>query len=143
MTSTREAEGVVVRGYGVASGESGDPRFPTGTLALQFPIFARLGVDVEGIHPGTINVELDGGPLDPGPPDHLLRSIRWHPDVPPEDFSLWRVTLVHRGTAWPALIYRPHPETKPAHQQPESVVEILAPLIPDLDYGDRITVALD
>ena len=32
-------KGKVQRGYGVASGKSGDPRFPKGTLELQKPFF--------------------------------------------------------------------------------------------------------
>lgn len=143
MTATRSATGVVVTGHGVASGRSGDPRFPSGTLGLQFPIFAQLGVDLDNVHPGTVNVELDEGPLDLGEPDHLLTSVKWHDQMPPEDFSLWRVGLHHAGKRWQAMIYRPHPETKPEHHQPEDVIEILAPLIPDLAYGDRVTIALD
>lgn len=143
MTATRSATGVVVTGHGVASGGSGDPRFPSGTLGLQFPIFARLGVDLDGIHPGTINVELQAGSIDLGEPDHLLTSVKWHDDMPPEDFSLWRVGLRHAAERWQAMIYRPHPDTKPEHHQPEDVVEILAPLIPDLGYGDRVTIVFD
>jgi hypothetical protein len=143
MTATRSATGVVVTGHGVASGRSGDPRFPSGTLGLQFPIFARLGVGLDDVHPGTINVELDHGPIDLDEPDHHLPSVKWHDEMPPEDFSLWRVSLIHAGRTWPALVYRPHPETKPEHHQPADVVEILAPLIPDLAYGDRVTVGFD
>ena len=31
--------GKIVKGHGVASGRARDPRFPEGTLALQWPIF--------------------------------------------------------------------------------------------------------
>lgn len=41
---------------------------PSGTLGLQFPIFTALGVDLEGVHAGTINIELDDGPVDAGRP---------------------------------------------------------------------------
>ena len=120
MTATRSATGVVVAGRGVVSGRSGDPRFPS----------------------GTINVELDHGPIDLGEPDHLLPSVKWRDDMPPEDFSLWRVSPIHAGGTWPALVHRPHPETRPQHHQPEDVIENLAPLIPDLAEGDRVTIAL-
>ena len=35
--------GQIVEGHGVASGRAGDPRFPEGTLALQWPIFEKNG----------------------------------------------------------------------------------------------------
>ena len=50
--------GTVVRGHGVASGCAGDPRFPAGTLGLQLPIFASLGLQLDGFYHGTINVSL-------------------------------------------------------------------------------------
>ena len=49
---------VVVKGHGVASGVGGDPRFPQGTLRIQFPIFSALGLDLSGYHPGTINLSI-------------------------------------------------------------------------------------
>ena len=139
MSDTTTQWGTVVAGHGVASGRAGDPRFPQGTLRLQFPIFAALGVDLAAFHPATINVALDGR-LDLGLADHVLRRVAWHEDVGAEDFSLWNVGVVHHSWRGTAVVYRPHPETKPDHHQPADVIELLTPWIQDLAYGDRVQV---
>jgi hypothetical protein len=40
----------VVAGHRVASGLNGNPRFPGGTLRMQAPHFARLGLDLGHFH---------------------------------------------------------------------------------------------
>lgn len=132
-------KGTVVPGHGVASGAAYDPRFPRGTLALQLPIFSRLGLDVSSLHPGTVNVSLGTPPRLPGA-THTFRRVRWHPDVPPEDFSFYAVTIEHEGTRSHGYLYRPHPETKPDHQQPDDVIELICPRLRALKYGDTIFI---
>ena len=127
-------EGEVVRGHGVASGASGDPRFPAGTLALQFPVFARHDLDLSGFHPGTINLDIAPASYEIVAARLTLTNIQWHPDCPPETFSFFDCLL---GTT-PALIYYPHPETKPGHFQSPTVLEVLAPKIEGLSYGQRL-----
>ncbi|NJQ97456.1 MAG: hypothetical protein HC784_06995, partial [Hydrococcus sp. CSU_1_8] len=41
------------------------------------------------------------------------------------------------------LIYYPHPETKRTHFQDNSTLEILAPFIEYLNYGDSIQVQIN
>jgi len=135
--------GVVVRGHGVASGRSGDPRFPSGTIAMQTPFFRALGLDLSGFFPGTINTDVSPWSFRPGPKASRFERVAWHPDAPPETFSFARATLVRRGRRFPALIYWPHPETKPEHFQPAGVVEILAPRIRSLEPGDVVELETD
>ncbi len=130
--------GVVVRGHGVASGRAGDPRFPGGTLTLQAPHFKALGLDLSEFHIGTINVDCAPLSFRPGPDALLFEHVKWHPDVPAEMFSFARVSITHRGVRHPALVYFPHPETKPEHFQPGGVAEIIAPRIERLAYGDAV-----
>ena len=132
--------GVVVRGYGVASGRAGDPRFPHGTIAMQIPFFRALGLDLSGLHPGTINVDCAPRSFRPGPGARLFERVRWHPGTPAETFSFARATLVRDGARHPAWIYWPHPETKPEHFQPGCVAEVIAPFVPGLAYGDRVVL---
>ena len=132
--------GVVVRGHGVASGRAGDPRFPSGTLSLQAPHFKALGLDLSGFHLGTINVDCAPLRFEPGPGALLFERVKWHPDVPAETFSFARVSITHHGKRYPALVYFPHPETKPEHFQPGGVAEIIAPRIEGLAYGDAVTL---
>ena len=132
--------GVVVRGHGVASGRAGDPRFPGGTIAMQVPFFRALGLDLAGFHPGTLNVDCSPLRFRPGPGALRFERVKWHPDAPAETFSFARATLVRGGVRLPAWIYWPHPETKPEHFQPGGVVEILAPFVPGLAYGERVAL---
>ena len=137
-------EGTVVRGHGVASGASGDPRFPQGTLSLQFPIFASLGIDLADFHPGTINLDIAPAQIEIVTPRLTLADVRWHPNCPPETFSFFDCTI--SGAEIPstrALIYRPHPETKPEHFQSPTVLEILAPRIETLSYDMRLQLEAD
>jgi len=136
--------GIVVSGHGVASGYAGDPRFPGGTLALQLPIFRQLGLDLEGLHLGTLNVSV--APLLPQPQRALstFRDIKWHPDCPAEDFSFFDMRIATtEGKPVPAYIYWPHPETKPEHFQDSHVVEILAPRLEDIAEGLPVRLWID
>lgn len=40
-------------------------------------------------------------------------------------------------------VYFPHPETKPMHEQPASVLEVLMPYLSGLAYGDAVVLGLD
>ena len=50
--------GKIVKGHGVASGRARDPRFPEGTLALQWPIFEINGLNLDGYYRATINISV-------------------------------------------------------------------------------------
>jgi hypothetical protein len=138
VSTALDGRGIVIAGHGVASGVSGDPRFPEGTLSLQLPIFAELGAEVTAFHPGTINVQTETVLLLPTP-HHLFRGVKWHPAAPQEDFSLFEIELKHEGSLLQAMIYLPHSETKPEHHQPADVIEILAPPVAGLGYGSAVT----
>lgn len=138
-------EATVVRGHGVASGAGGDPRFPGGTLHLQFPIFAQHGLDLSGIHPATINLDISPAMYQIVRAKLTLHNICWQPDYPAETFSFFdcQITQPATGRSTSALIYYPHPETKPEHFQSSSVLEILAPKLADLNYGQKLQLAPD
>ena len=132
--------GTVVHGHGVASGRSGDPRFPRGTVAMQLPFFRARGLDLAGFFPGTVNVDVSPWSFAPGPAALRFERVKWHPDVPAETFSFARAALFRKGRRHPALVYWPHPETKPDHFQPPGVVEILATRVPGLEPGDAVAL---
>ena len=129
------AQGTVVAGHGAASGDKGDPRFPAGTLAEQAALFAAHGVYIGRFHRGTINLDVSPLRLEPVESLATIRDLPWTEHSPPETFSFFEATLSRDGSSHPALIYRPHPETKPEHQQPERVVEVLAPFIEGIEPG--------
>jgi hypothetical protein len=128
--------GVVVPGYGAASGRSYDSRYPGGTIRAQKPYFMARGIDLSQYFDGTLNVDL--APHVPRPRNVLFQGrIRWHPDIE-ELFMLSPVEVEAGGKRYAGLSYYPHPETKKEHFQPESVIELLLPWIDGLTAGSAI-----
>ncbi|NHN56974.1 hypothetical protein G9U51_14475 [Calidifontibacter sp. DB0510] len=136
------ASGIVVAGHGVASGQGDHSPYPAGAIALQTPHFAARGLDLSRYWPGTVNVDV--APLLPvwRSPRLTLADVMWTNLIAAETFSFFDCTLTHQGTAYDGLVYRPHPETKPAHHQALTVLELLLPRIKDLAYGARVDVTV-
>ena len=139
----------LVAGYGVASGRAGDPRYPDGTIALQLPVFAQLGVAVPGrrldrVHAGTLNLDVSPSVAEWRTPPVTVRGVRWSPHAPPEDFSFAPCRVgpdAHRLVD--AVCYHPHPDTKPEHDQPPGVIEVLAPWIEGLSPEAEVLLEVD
>ena len=135
---------IVRPGHRVASGMNHNPRFPGGTLAMQQPFFERLGLNLAAFHPGTLNLSLSPHRYQVLQPRLTFRAVKWHPVEPAEDFSFFDCQITAPGgTPVLGLVYYPHPETKPEHFQAPDVLEVLAPTLPNLNYGDRVTLSLD
>lgn len=133
----------VVAGHRVASGANDNPKFPGGTLAMQAPFFKAGGLDLTRFHPGTVNVSIAPLRYQVLEPRLTFRQVQWHPTEPAEDFSFFDCRIHFNGVIYTGLIYYPHPETKPEHFQAPDVLEILAPTIDGLIYGDYIKVDVD
>jgi hypothetical protein len=131
----------IVQGHRVASGLNGNPKFPGGTVRMQMPFFAALGLDLTAFYPGTLNVSIAPLSYRVGTPRHTFRQLKWHPQDPAEDFLFFDVT-VHRekGRVVTGWIYFPHPNTKPTHFQKPDVLELLLPWIEGLRYGTSIQI---
>jgi hypothetical protein len=129
----------IVQGHRVASGLNGNPRFPGGTLRMQLPFFAELGLDLRAFYPGTLNVSIAPLSYRVVRAKRTFRALKWHPEDPAEDFSFFDVT-VHRDDAAPVSgwIYFPHPDTKLVHFQQPDVLELLLPWMEGLGYGTKI-----
>ncbi|MEO0756565.1 MAG: hypothetical protein AAFY78_06785 [Cyanobacteria bacterium J06648_16] len=136
---------VIVEGHKVASGQAEDPRFPIGTLRLQIPVFARLGIDLAAYYPGTINLSIAPCEYTVVQPQRTFRNVRWAPDRPAEDFSFFdcEIVLGKEKKTVKGLVYYPHPETKPEHFQDAQTLEVLAPYVETLTYGKRVELRLD
>jgi hypothetical protein len=135
--------GVVVAGHGVASGRAKQDQFPGGALALQQPHFAQRGLDISCYYRGTINVDLAPLRVELVRPLVTFPLVTWLEGYPAETFSFANAKIRSDGTEHDALIFYPHPKTKPEHQQPPGVVEVLAEFIPDISPGRRLDVWLD
>lgn len=136
-------EGQVVKGHQVASGKNLNPLFPGGTLAMQTPVFRKLGLDLSQFHPATVNVSIAPRDYKIISADVVFQDVAWHPTEPPEDFSFVKIEArLTSDAAWTrGLIYYPHPETKPAHHQPAGLLELLLEsFIRELNYGSEIQI---
>ena len=141
MTSHGWITTKLVAGHGVASGKSTTSPYPEGTIAMQRPLFAELGLDLFGCCPGTLNLSVAPLELQLRDPDVTFPLLRWTELHPPETFSFWRITLQSAADGeMQAWIYHPHPETKNRHQQPRSVLEVLAPKLTALKPGDELLI---
>lgn len=134
--------GVVVQGHRVASGAGRSSPYPAGTIALQIPCFRRRGLDLSAFHPATLNVSIAPRRLTLTRPSITFREVRWTAHHPPEDFSFSPCRVAAAGVVCDGLVYHPHPATKARHFQDPSTVEVLAPYIPDLRYGDAVVLQL-
>lgn len=138
--------GTVIRGHQVASGAARDERFPEGTLKMQLPFFRERGLDLSSFHLATLNVSFEDGRPELGEPGRTFRGVKWHPTEPAEDFSFFpcRICEPETDDFVEALIYFPHPETKPEHEQPEDVLEVLAiRKLAGIEYGVVIDVEIN
>ena len=137
------AKCVVTRGHGIASGKTPDPRFPGGTLAMQGPFFQALGLDLSSYFPGTLNLSIHPFSFRLGVPTLSFPQVKWSPSLPPENFSFYPCRLRSIAGVKPveALVYRPHPSTKPGFHQDPRVLEVLAPRIEEAGYGREMEIS--
>ena len=141
-TSWITIPGVVTKGYGVASG-SDSTRFPGGTIRAQLPHFLARGVDISPYYPGTLNIDITPRRFTIIRPSHTLTDVSWWPGVPAETFSFSQCRILLLTGPIDGMVYYPHPETKPEHHQPPTVIEILAPFIENVGIGTALEVQLD
>lgn len=134
--------GRVTAGHGVASGRGSTP-YPAGTIELQRPHFLARGLDLSDLHPGTVNVDLAPVRWHPTHPEVTFEKVAWSEAIAPETFSFLRARLRHDDAEAAGWIYYPHPETKPQHEQPDSVAELLLPFVPGLQPGAPVEIGVD
>jgi hypothetical protein len=137
----QQVTGVVQAGYRVASGlaDNNSP-YPAGTIALQMPHFKRLGLDLSDCYPGTLNVNIAPVEFALVKPAYTFPDLCWIEGFDPETFSFCHCDIEFQNQSYAGWIYYPHPETKIGHHQPPTLVEILAPRIVGIGYGDRVNL---
>jgi len=139
--STKEAlEARLVKGYQVASGQSKNSPYPAGSIKMQAPIFAELGVDLSNFYLATLNLDISPSIFKMNKPKYELKQVNWTELSQPEDFSLSPCLITHQGEQYQGLIYYPHPDTKPQHFHSNSLIEVIAEFIPDIQYGDSVSL---
>ena len=130
----------LVKGHQVASGRANDPRFVDGTIAAQLPFFNALGLSLRHYHRATLNAEFDCKSITLKQCDYHFKQVKWHPKMPAEDFKFCRCHIWLDKKSYSALIYQPQAMTKTEHFQPQNQLEMLAPFIKDVRYGDTLTL---
>jgi hypothetical protein len=134
----QQVKGTVERGHKVASGTAFDSPYPRGTIAMQTPFFKALGLDLAEYFQGTLNISISPRTFQVIQPEFTFPKVEWTDRHPPEDFSFSRCRVLLQGTSYEGLIYYPHPETKKRNFQSPSILEVVAPPIPDIDYGCQV-----
>lgn len=131
-------EFIVIKGHRVASGLANDPRFPLGTIKAQTAHFKKLGLNISQFYPATINAKFIGESVTLNQYEYFFKQVNWHSEMPAEDFKFFRCTIIKETKEFPALIYQPQVDTKTEHLQPKIQLEILAPYIENIIYGDLL-----
>ncbi|MBL1174277.1 hypothetical protein [Pantanalinema sp. GBBB05] len=138
-----EIAGTVQPGHQVASGAAADNPYPTGTIALQIPYFQALGLDLTAYFAGTLNISIAPHQFQLIHPQYRFEQVHWTNQHPPENFSFSACHVIFDSIRYGAWIYYPDPSTKQTHFQTTSTLEILAPPIRGIAYGDRLTLEIN
>lgn len=132
----KTVSGIIVEGHQVAS--RGSEHYATGTIEMQISYFIERGLDLTGYHRGTLNISIAPATMHPASPEFTFRDVNWTDAHPPEHFSFSRCRIRFRGEIFDGWVYYPHPETKERHFQNPSIVEVIAPRIAGISYGDAV-----
>lgn len=132
--------GTVTQGHGVASGKSANSPYPAGSVAMQAPFFKALGLDLADCYLGTLNVATDTGAWHIAQPTYRFEHVVWTDLHPAETFSFVRCSVAYLAQTVQGWLYYPHPETKAAHWQNSRVMEIIAPQLEGLAYGQAVAL---
>ncbi len=135
--------GRIEQGHRVASGMTTETPYPRGAIEMQAPFFAERGLDLTGLYRGTLNISISPYTFSMQHPAYTFRHVEWTTLHPPEDFSFSQCHVIAHGIQYSGWIYYPHPETKLTHFQDPSIVEVIAPLIASLSYGDHVDIAIN
>ena len=135
--------GVVQQGHQIASGWANDSPYPKGSIAMQMPYFRALGLDLSALFKGTLNISICPATFVMQQPVYTFREVDWTAAHPPETFSFSPCQIRFKSCDYQGFVYYPHPETKQRHFQNAAILEILAPPIAGIGYGDRVKLALN
>lgn len=133
-----QIKGIIVQGYRVASAPSKD--YPYGALEKQRPLFASRGLDLTSYFNGTLNIDIRPSEFTMLKPQFTFHHVEWTDLHPPEHFSFSRCKVIFKEVEYDGWVYYPHPETKLRHFQNPSLLEVIAMPIPDVQYGDEVSI---
>ncbi|MGB5770688.1 MAG: hypothetical protein WBM32_12600 [Crocosphaera sp.] len=135
--------GIIIKGHQVASGMSKNSPYHQGSIEMQTPFFKKLGLDISPFFSGTLNINIRPYIFGLKQPKYTFKNVKWNENSPSETFSFSPCQLRFKNTDYAGLVYYPHPETKPDHFQDDSTLEILAPPLNFMNYGDQIQLRIN
>jgi hypothetical protein len=142
-TQLQTWQGAVIAGHGVASGRSAGTLinpYPQGSIAMQAPFFKALGLDLSDCFSGTVNLSIQPHTWQLLQADQCFEAVCWTHLHPPETFSFVALQVQWQGAWHAGWLYYPSPETKAAHFQNSSVMELMFPKLRDLQTGDVLSL---
>ncbi|HSM70858.1 MAG TPA: hypothetical protein VK851_04885 [Anaerolineales bacterium] len=135
-------KGKLEKGYRVASGPS-DAYPEYGSIEKQKPYFKELGLDLEHVFNGTLNISIEPHQFRVENPQYRFPSVKWTELTYAEDFSFSRCRIKFQGTEYDGFVYYPDPKTKKEHFQSASTIEVLAPYVDGIKYEDELEISLN
>lgn len=138
----KRIKGKIIPGYGVASGKGRDPRYPEGTLKLQYPHFKERGLDLDAYYLGTLNIDITPHSYMIKTPKYFFEGVAWSTYIPPENFYFFEATLFYKGKRYDGLIYMPDPKTKVDHEQSTTMLEVIMPAIDGISTNDPVSLEI-
>lgn len=144
MLSPMKLTGRVSRGYRIASGMNteGVPG-PTGEMlrdsfVRQRVFFEKEIPELTQVWTGTINLDISPNEVRMDEFDHTV-TCEWHPGIVETFGIVSGVTLHAKGKTFEnCFIYYPMPSD--IHTPRYEIVELLAPKVEGLSYGDEISI---
>jgi len=133
--------GILTQGYRVASGPSAD--YPYGALDRQRPLFKARGLDLSEYFNGTLNINISPTTFAIKKTEYTFKHVEWTDLHPPEHFSFSHCKVIYKEVEYDGWVYYPHPETKLRHFQNPSLLEVIAKSIPEIKYGDALSVRVN
>ena len=135
-------KGKLTKGYRVASGPS--EAYPEyGSIEKQKPYFKVLGLDLDHVFNGTLNISIAPYQFDMTKPEYTFQSVQWTELTNAEDFTFSRCKIIFKGIEFDGWVYYPDPKTKKEHFQSPSTIEVLAPFIEGVNYGDTVDISIN
>jgi hypothetical protein len=135
-------KGKLKKGYRVAS-EPSEAYPDYGSIEKQKPYFKELGLDLEHVFNGTLNVSIEPYKFEMVNPQYRFENVNWTELTNAEDFSFSRCKVKFQGRVYDGFVYYPDPKKKKDHFQDMSTVEVLAPFIDGIKYKDELEISLD
>ncbi len=135
--------GKVRRGYRIASGLNVEGVPGPGGIMLkdsfvrQKPFFEKQIPALRGTWTGTINVDIAPRQAKMISFDHQI-TCEWHPGIKETFGIIEGVEVIVKGQSFPGFIYYPLPSE--IHTPRHHIIEVIAPKIEGLSYGDDIEI---